>query len=377
MSERPRLIAVSPVNTGHPRNGFALRVHHLLNELCREWEVLLLMPDGGETVDLPVAGRLPIPAMWRVTAWHDPVRHPTATVVRQGIEAFRPAGVLCWPGTEWLAFADGFPLAVADRIDCAALISWRQARNPSNFLERALAARDAISHARYERRVVRAMAATIVVGEDDAAALRQVAGVDSVQVVMNGVKVEARDPVGPKADRPTVALSGTLNYPPNVDAALFFVNAIWPKVRSAVPDAEFMLVGRNPTTELTALHGRNGVKVQADVPDMGAALHRAWVAVAPMRTGAGVKNKILESWAVRLPVVMSAVATNGLKTDEPTSSLIADSPEHFAGMVIHLLQNEGDRVRLGTAGRELATRAHSWRQAGDRLTQILRAAFRV
>ncbi len=333
-----------------------------------------MMPDGHGNGDLPVAGHISIPPSPEVAAWHDPIGHPIARAVRRGIEEFRPDVALLWPGTESVAFTNEFPPSVADRIDCSTLTSWRHARFASGAREKARSLRDVLSYARYERTVVRHMAATVVVGDDDADALRRIAGANSIHVVENGVEIDFGASAGERSAQPTVAFSGTLNYPPNVDAIRFLADSIWPRVLAAVPDAELMIIGRSPFTDLLDLSGRTGVKIVPDVPDMGVALARAWVAVAPMKTGSGVKNKVLESWATGLPVVMTTLATNGLRTDPNSASLITDSPARFADLVIALLKDDRERERLGAAARELA-REHSWRRSGERLTQILRAAL--
>lgn len=104
------------------------------------------------------------------------------------------------------------------------------------------------------------------------------------------------------------------------------------------------------------------------------ALASAWVAVAPMRSGAGIKNKILEAWAVGTPVVMTRLAANGLSVRAPLDGLIGDTPDVLARLVGDLLADAGERSRLGIASRETARQDHAWSVAGDRLDALLARA---
>ncbi len=61
-----------------------------------------------------------------------------------------------------------------------------------------------------------------------------------------------------------------------------------------------------------ALGGQANIDIAPDVPDMATILGRSWVSIAPMRSGVGIKNKVLEAWACARPVVMTRLATNGL-----------------------------------------------------------------
>src|SRR5262249_31625087 len=148
-----------------------------------------------------------------------------------------------------------------------------------------------------------------------------------VEVIPNGVALRSASPQD-EAARPTVAFTGVLSYPPNVSAMLFLAREIWPRVRSTVAGAELVLAGREPAPEISALHGRDGLRLCPDVPDMAAVLRSAWVAAAPMLSGSGIKNKVLEAWAVGRPTVISPLAANGLELDGEAAAWVArDAPE--------------------------------------------------
>ena len=79
------------------------------------------------------------------------------------------------------------PVTIADRIDCATLSNWRHAGARSGWADRYRALRAAARAAWYERQVVRSVAATVVVGDTDAAVLRRISGRKTVHVVPKGM----------------------------------------------------------------------------------------------------------------------------------------------------------------------------------------------
>jgi glycosyltransferase involved in cell wall biosynthesis len=161
-----------------------------------------------------------------------------------------------------------------------------------------------------------------------------------------------------------------MSYAPNIDAAAYFAKSIWPRVRDAVPDAVFRIVGRSPTPEVLALGKLERVEVVGEVDDLRNELESAWVAVAPMRVGVGIKNKVLEAWAAGAPVVMTSLATNGLYARDRFADLVRDRPDAFADRVKRLLTDEGYRRFWSEQARD-AARVQSWSAVADSVTTLL------
>jgi glycosyltransferase involved in cell wall biosynthesis len=374
-SPRRRLLAITGVSPWPPRGGFSLRTAHLLEFLAEWWEITLLVPASQELAAIPWTAAdphevitVPMSCPWTPVpsdpadghAFHDAVN---AVLARRRFHA-----ALLWPGTEFLAFErDGFPPAVADRTDCGtlerlrALYRWRAT------------ARQVVTSAAYERRLARDLAVTVVVGQDDARALRRISWSKNVVIVPNGVVPQDMPHFEAESRRPTVIFTGTLNYYANVDAVRHFARHIWPDIQRGMPDARLLIAGRTPSPRVLAFTRITGVEVRADVPDMVRVLQEAWVAVAPMRLGAGVKNKVLEAWAAGRPVVLTPVAANGLDMSEDTWRLVARRPGAFAGLVLQLLSDQTLRQSLGSSALSLVRARHSWRQSAHALSQLLLA----
>ncbi|HEY6947256.1 MAG TPA: glycosyltransferase family 4 protein [Gemmatimonadales bacterium] len=376
---RPSLLAVAALPVWQMRDGFSLRVANLLRGLAREWRVTLIAPlDEAVPADPAALGLERLVPVSPEAARHSPRWDVDAEAFRKAVDAAladaRPDAALVWGGAEFAALGRrDFPPVVLDRIDCMALAAWRELGLPQPLRHRASVLRGLLYQLRRERRFVRAFAACVVAAPKDAAVLRRISGRDTVHVVPNGVEIQSLRIPADEAPGPTVAFTGVMAFPPNVDAVHYFVKSVWPAVRASVPDARFVIAGRHPTPEVARLAEAPGVEVLGEVPDMTAVLRRAWVAVAPMRTGAGIKNKVLEAWAVGTPVVMSPAAANGLSLDPAAAALVEEEPARMAEVVARLLRDTAERRRLGAAAHAFALE-HAWEDAAREVSRLLRTA---
>ena len=377
LAETARLLAVSPVPLWPDTNGYALRVVNLVRELSARWDVVLVAaaspPEHDRTSSLGVHTHVPVKVRGNIATmpWQLETQPLCAEALR-AVQTYGPSCALLWSGIEFLAFDLDVPVVLGDRIDCATLAQVRNLRGAPSLKERWHSLTGAAQAAAYERKIVRELSVTTVVGEADARMLRRISNRDSVHVVPNGATPGRPPSDSDETELPTVVFSGALGFRPNADAARFFATEIFPHVKAQVRDARFVVVGWGTEAQERALSSLPGVEVHSNVPDMGEELRAAWVTVAPMRSGCGIKNKVLEAWAVGKPVVMTSLATNGLAPDYDRGSLIADAPRDFAGAVARLLLDKTERRRLGRGGYDLVPAHYTWSQAAETVTAILR-----
>lgn len=203
-----------------------------------------------------------------------------------------------------------------------------------------------------------------------------------VEVVPNGVVVpENRCLDGAREN--LLVFTGAMQFPPNVTAACWFARRVWPRIwdamggrqarRSNAPDpVQFAIVGTSPTSRVRKLAEQPGIVVTGAVEDMGSWLGKARLAIAPMVTGSGIKNKILEAAAAGCPVVSTSLGAAGLPTGEANGSLVADAPAAFAEKVVALLQNPAMARTIGYAGRAMVSTQYTWPRMAQRLLKVLR-----
>lgn len=379
-NDRPWLLAITAIPPWPIENGYSLRAAHLLEQLSEDWNISLLSP-------LPTDGHRPDPPEgidWQIVEgvpatmalpWRGE-RRKLASRVEDSLEQQAYVGALLWSGTEFLnREVSDLPPAVGERIDCEALQSWRNRRQEDDVLGQLRILRRGVAMALYERRALRGLRGIVVTGQDDARAIQLITGHKKVSVVPNGVALPKLDEYPAEGKRPRVIFTGTMGYGPNIVAARYFAREIWPVVHEEIPESEFIIAGRSPSAQVRSLAEEDGISVHADVPDLTAEIRRAWMAVAPMRSGSGIKNKILEAWAAGRPVVLSELATNGLDLNgdpgRTMRQLVCRNRKEMIGTVVELLRDRSRRRRFGNLGRSLAEERHSWTAAGEHLSRFL------
>lgn len=178
-------------------------------------------------------------------------------------------------------------------------------------------------------------------------------------VATNGVDLDYWHPTD-IPEQPACAFVGALDYLPNVDAACWFAEAVWPRVRERFPAAEFRIIGRKPTSRVQALTRLPGITVVGQVPDIRPHLASAAVAVVPMRLSRGLQNKVLEALAMSKATVAAPPALAALGTEPGVHLLRAETPDEWVDAVCRLLADSSQRQRLGTAGRCYVEEHHHW-----------------
>jgi glycosyltransferase involved in cell wall biosynthesis len=210
---------------------------------------------------------------------------------------------------------------------------------------------------RHERRHYPRCGAVVVVapGERDRLAAK-VPGA-RIEVVTNGVDAGPPPAARAAADRPTLVFHGSFGTRANQDAARFLTAQVLALVQRRHPTTRVALVGRDDGPEVHALVN-DDVEVTGAVPDVAAALQRADVYVAPMVSGSGIKNKVLEAMAAARPVVATSLAMDGIGAG--AGVLVADDPESLAAHIAGLLDDRARAEAMGGAARDRVCRDHSW-----------------
>lgn len=183
---------------------------------------------------------------------------------------------------------------------------------------------------------------------------------DKMSVIPNGVDFERFSPAGYRPRRGKIVFIGNMRTAQNADAARHFAREIFPRVRERFRGATFWIIGADPGPSVRALSGLPGVYVTGRVSSVKKAASDAAVSVCPVRVGAGVQNKVLESMAMGVPVVTTLTGREGLSAEDGKDLLIARSPEDFAGKVVRVLEDHGLGSFLAENGMAHVARNHSW-----------------
>jgi len=227
-----------------------------------------------------------------------------------------------------------------------------------------------LSIRRFERDALQRVRATTVTSRSDREALLDVSPAARVEVVPNGVDADYFSrPAEVRVDPLLIAFHGNLSYSPNADAARFLARDVLPQVAAAVPGARLRLIGRNPPADVRALAAEN-VEVTGEVDDVRPALAEAAVVACAVRTGTGIKNKLLEAAALGLPIVATSTAVGDLDLRDGEQLLVRDGADSIAEAVAKLLADPKRRDTLGAAARSAVLDGWTWPRAASSFERL-------
>jgi glycosyltransferase involved in cell wall biosynthesis len=228
--------------------------------------------------------------------------------------------------------------------------------------------------ARRERSWLESFDATILITQSEVATMLGGATARKLHVVGNGVPLP--EDASPRPTRyPTVGFVGVMDYKPNVDAVLWFVDRCWGAIRDEFPSAGFRIVGRSPNRDVRKLANVPGVTVVGQVDDLSWELRGFDVSVAPMRIARGLQNKVLEAMAWNKAVVLSPQAAEGIDAKDGRDFVVADGAESTIREVRRLLHDQAERQRIGSAARTYVAQHHRWDDVLDQFEMIVTGAI--
>lgn len=223
---------------------------------------------------------------------------------------------------------------------------------------------DFLAWRRFERRLLGHVQAVTVFTDRDREELTRLGTSTPISVIPFGVEPPARalNPLG--SGREVVMFLGNFVHRPNVDAALWLGETIFPRLRALHPQATLELVGPEPPPEVRALE-KGGVVVTGAVADVRPHLDRANVFVAPIRTGGGMRLKVLEALAAGKAVVASRLAVEGLDVRDREELLLAETEEEVVEAVSLLLSDPARRRAVAERARRFALERLGWDRVMD------------
>ncbi|NOY22195.1 MAG: glycosyltransferase [Acidobacteria bacterium] len=248
-------------------------------------------------------------------------------------------------------------MIVFDTVDLHHIRLYREAKLTKNRKLATLAVQarhrelDAVTHADV----------TLVVSVEEARILKHSHPQADIQILPTIHTVSNR-PTPHFGERTGLLFVGSFNHTPNVDAIQVLMETLLPEIWEQLPGLPITIVGANPP-EPWASHPLKGVCFTDFVPDLLSFYDKARLFVAPLRFGAGVKGKVLDSMAHGLPVAGTPIAAEGLGVTDSIHMTIGKTDTDFVQKLVAAYTDENLWTRMHNNGRSLVTENFSWEQA--------------
>jgi glycosyltransferase involved in cell wall biosynthesis len=351
-------------------HGIGLRAHHLLRRLSHSYEISYLTAD--QFVSPKPSHPLHLRRLGSCFQIENPYRvEPELQRAFDCALREQSFDAIIVMGANMLHYAEHCSVPViADLVDEPVLAALREIRVQGLSANSLRMAKHVLELFPYLRRLCHKARHCILVSEQDARWLRRIVHGVSVSVLPNGVDSDFFHPSGLPVNSREIVFSGIMGFPPNIAAAQYFACQIFPKIREALPECQWSIVGGAPSPEVQALAGPN-IRVTGFVPDIRPYLEQAAVIISPLVSGGGMKNKILEAWAMGKAVVATPLGCTGIDVRDGVNLLLARNAGDFAAKTIYLMTHPEKAREIGCCARQAVAAHYAWDEKSLLLDRIL------
>ncbi len=182
------------------------------------------------------------------------------------------------------------------------------------------------------------------------------------------VAVEPADfkPAEVALEENTVFHIGSMDWRPNQDGVMWFLENVWPSVIQKNPALRFVLAGKNIPDVFYQYAGSN-VVVAGRVPDAAAFMHANELMVVPLLSGGGMRVKIIEGMAAGKTIVSTSIGAEGINCTHKENILLADTAEKMAETIVHCFRQKDKMQKIGLKARQFAVENHNIENTIDKL----------
>lgn len=206
-----------------------------------------------------------------------------------------------------------------------------------------------------ELRAIRMARQTFICSKKDRNYLTKRWGLSGVVTVPNAITIPEPQPI---TNEPTLLFIGAYTYQPNINAANFLIEQVWPGIYKLMPEARLIIAGKEPSKIRSYSSGVPGVEFTGFVNDLDALYRRVRVVCCPIFSGGGTRIKMIEAAAYGKPIVATRIGVEGLDMQDGQDFLLRNNPKSFAEACLELLKNYSLCEQLGSNARAAAIRRY-------------------
>lgn len=192
--------------------------------------------------------------------------------------------------------------------------------------------------------------------------------IDALTFTKMGAKQQYVCPVGvnmeqysldDKVEENTVFHLGSLDWMPNLEGMKWFLEKVWPIVHAQSTKATFHIAGRNVPDWILNYNGKQNIVVDGEIPSAPQYLKSKQIMVVPLKSGSGMRVKIIEGFAAGKAIVSTTIGAEGIACEDNVHIEIADTEIEFANNIVNLLNNSDKTSFLGSNAKELIREKYS------------------
>ena len=224
----------------------------------------------------------------------------------------------------------------------------------------------------YECEVTQRLKNIVIISEADRCYMyKNGADISNVTIIPVAVRDDIVDKkTNVEEDECAICFLGKMSYQPNAGAVIWFAERCFPGLKEEIPNLQFYVIGIEPTKEVQALSKRNGITVTGFMDNPYEVVKRCMAMIVPIRNGAGMQNKILESMIVGTPCIISSIAEEGLNGKDGETYLVADTEQEYIEAVKKLAGEPLTRTKIAKNASEFV-KQYTWTSIKNRLNEYI------
>ncbi len=259
----------------------------------------------------------------------------------------------------------GWPNAVFDTHNCLSQMAIERARGNSPWS--GVLRMEAARLSRLEAQICRRASLVLACSENDASLLMNLSGCKNFSVVPNGVDCEYyRDIASNARSLNRLVFVGKMSYLPNVEAAEWFCQNVFPALVARYPELQVQFVGADPSQRVQKLALIPGVVVTGRVPDVRPYLRGCTAVVVPLLQGGGTRLKILEAMAAGCPVVSTTKGVEGITCKAGDHLMVVENAQEMVDCLTRLLEDAQLRQTFSENALQVSD-MYDWKSIGQKL----------
>ena len=195
-----------------------------------------------------------------------------------------------------------------------------------------------------------------------------------IHIVGNYITLPQKNNVNNHDKENNIIFVGKMSYEPNIVATEYFVKDIFPRVKERHAEVNFTIIGASPIKRVMELSKQENVKVTGFVDNLDEYYNNATILVAPMLSGAGIQNKLLQGMAHKCCIATSPIGAEGLLVNDEIA--IYSTTEAWIDGICELLQNRDRRKQMGLKAYEYIQNNMSKNIIRDQFIDFISAGVR-
>jgi sugar transferase (PEP-CTERM/EpsH1 system associated) len=293
-----------------------------------------------------------------------------ARIIKEQLDRHPPDAIYCHL-IRMSEYVRAIPVPkVLDYMDAFSLGMYRASENSRNPFWRFFYFMESRLCAYYERYIFKYFDGWTIISQQDREAL-EILRNDRVTVVQNGIDLQQFFFESQLPFKKQIVFIGNLGYAPNVRAVDYLVNQLMPKLWQEDPAIKLMIAGARPANWMSQIKD-DRVILKGWVEDIREAYAEGSVFVAPLFTGSGMQNKILEAMAVGLPCVTTSIVNNSIHAQASEEIIIAENVDTFVNGILQLLNDKTQFEHIRRKGRKFIEKNYPWENATQPLVHLLK-----